>query len=157
MIRGVDLEQLAQLEEAVGGLYGLLGDRFAGSAPVAEFWRKLARDEAAHAASLRSFSRDVLSPAEAGTEPDDLFQVEQSLRHLDRLRRRTEEIEVSLEGALALAYGIEHSLAERHVRVQSAGGGLQRLFEWLTSADDEHLARLRAFAAGRGVFLPAGR
>jgi rubrerythrin len=157
MIRGEDLEQLAQLEEAVGGLYGLLGERFAGSAPVAEFWRRLARDEAGHAAVLRAFSEENLPLEGAETSADDPFQVEQSLRHIDRLRRRAEEIEVSLEGALALAYGIEHSLAERHVRVQSAAGGLRRLFEQLASADDEHLARLRAFAAGRGVFLPAGR
>ena len=157
MIRGEDLEKLAQLEEAVGGLYGIFGERFAGSAPVAEFWRRLARDEAGHAASLRSFPGDELPLDEVEPVPDDPFQVEPSLRHLVCLRARAEEIEVSLEGALALAYGIEHSLAERHVRIQSAGGGLRRLFEHLASADDEHLARLRAFAAGRGVFLPAGR
>ncbi len=157
MIRDEDLERLAQLEEAVGGLYGLFSARFAGSASVAEFWRNLAREETVHAAYLRAFPDDELLPEEAGTEPDDRHQVELSLRHLDRLRRRADEIEVSLEGALALAYGIEHSLAERHVRARSAGGGLRRLFERLASDDDEHLARLRSFAAGRGIFLPAGR
>ena len=131
--------------------------RFSGSAPVADFWRRLALDKAAHAASLRAFPEDEL-PLEGGAaDAEDPFQVDLSLRHLARLRRRAVEIEVSLEGALALAYGIEHSLAERHVRIQSAGGGLRRLFEQLASADDQHLARLRSFAEGRGVFLPVGR
>ena len=156
MTLGECVEQLARLEEAVGALYATFSARFAASATAADFWRRLAHEEDNHAARLRLAASGVAFPADedagAGADP---FGAGQALRHLERLRSRAAVAPVSLEGALALAYGVEHSLSERHLRIQPEAGPVGRVLEQLQALDAEHLARLRAFAVAHGVFLPA--
>jgi hypothetical protein len=148
------MELLARIEEAVGELYILFSGRFAAFPAAAEFWRQLAADEADHAVVLRAGSESEALPVDGLPTGPDPCQVKQNLEHLGRLRQQAGEGVISLEGALALAYGVEHSLAERHLRIAPYGGALQQLLQRLAEQDEEHLARLRAFAAGRGIFLP---
>ncbi|HOT00081.1 MAG TPA: hypothetical protein PLY66_03660 [Acidobacteriota bacterium] len=143
-------EQLIRLAEGVRELYLALADRFAETEQLRALWHDLARGEAEQATGLRR-----LAPAVAVSGgPDDPVLAEVLLRHLASLAERVRRDRLSPEGALALAFGVECSLAERLAAVVEQSGAPAAWLDPFRAAGREHRQKLRDAAALRGVFLP---
>jgi len=144
-------EQLARLAEGVRKLYLALADRFADRNDLHALWHDLARGEAGQATGLRR-----LAPtAAAGGGSDDPLLADVLLRHLASMAERVCRDRLSPEGALALAFGVECSLAERHAAVAERSGVPAAWLDPFRAAGRAHRQKLREAAAVRGVFLPS--
>ncbi|MBN2431970.1 MAG: hypothetical protein JXQ27_10860 [Acidobacteria bacterium] len=150
------LDQLIAVEQEVGALYATFARRFHQREDASEFWQGMAADEAEHAALLTDI-RPQLTPETAAVElSEDPAHLATALAELARLQEIARDGDVSIQAAMALAFGIEYSLAEKHVQVQSLAESppWREMFERLHQADDEHIQRLREHAARYGIHLP---
>ena len=142
--------QLIRLAEGVRELYLALADRFAETDDLHALWHDLARGEAEQAAGLRR-----LAPAATVSgAPNDPTLAGVLQRHLASMAERVRRDRLSPEGALALAFGVECSLAERHAAVVERSGAPTAWLDPFRAAGREHRQKLRDAAAVRGVFLP---
>jgi len=141
-------EQLARLADGVRGLYLALADRFADTEELHALWRELARGEAEQAAGLRRLDPIAI----AG--PDDPLLADVLMQHLAPMADRARRDRLSAEGAVALAFGVECSLAERHAAVVERSGAPVAWLDPFRAAGRAHRQKLRDAAAVRGVFLP---
>lgn len=141
-------EQLARLADGVRGLYLALADRFADTEELHALWRELARSEAEQAAGLRRLDPIAI----AG--PDDPLLADVLMQHLAPMADRARRDRLSAEGAVALAFGVECSLAERHAAAAKRPETPPGPLEQVRSAGRDHRRKLREMAAVRGVFLP---
>jgi len=150
------LDQLIAVERAVGDLYAIFARRFHQREDATEFWQGMAADEAEHAALLADI-RPQLAPETAAAEvTGDPAHLATTLAELARLQEIARDGDITLQATMALAFGIEYSLAEKHVQVRSlAEFPLWReVFARLHQADDAHVRRLREHAGRYGVHLP---
>ncbi|HOB54172.1 MAG TPA: hypothetical protein PK176_13480 [Acidobacteriota bacterium] len=143
-------EQLIRLAEGVRELYLALADRFAETGDLHALWPDLARSESEQTAGLHR-----LAPAATVSGgPDDPALADVLLRHLASMAERVRRDRLSPEGALALAFGVECSLAERQAAVVERSGAPAAWLDPFRAAGREHRRKLRDAAAVRGVFLP---
>ena len=149
------IDLLVAAEERVRDLYVIFSERFSEPENAPEFWQTMARDEEAHAATLRTLSGLVLPPAEV-LEARDPFRLTTFIEHLSGIVESSRTGRISIHGAVALANGIEHSLAEKHHRIRTGVSDplWQDLMDQIQVADQKHLSRLRAFGATVGLCLP---
>jgi|GEM_PF-944415 len=149
------IDLLVAAEEGVRDLYRVFSERFSEPEGVQAFWETMARDEEAHAATLRTLAGLVLPPEEV-LEQRDPFLLATFIGHLAGIVAHSRTGRISIQGAVALANGIEHSLAEKHQRIRTGVSEplWQDLMDQIHQADQKHLAHLRAFSATVGLNLP---
>lgn len=150
------LDKLARLELRVGDLYrafaGIFND-------TAGFWMVLADEEDGHARQLETLRGLSTGDGMAALAREDPFMIDRVLAELDRIIGMVPDARISIEAALSLAYGIEYSMAEKHVisRPRLDNETVRQVFEQLELADEAHLQRLREMALNRGLFVPEAR
>jgi len=138
------LELALNAERAAQNLYRQLEEMFTHLPEVAQLWRQMAQDEAAHVAQLEkiraSLSREQLL---APVEPSVL----EKARYHARFAAEDELAAIrSAEEAYQLAHSLEHSEVNtvfEFILTELLAPEAQRQF--VTSQIEEHVARLEAF------------
>lgn len=141
------LRKLEEHEEAMASLYTAFGSL---QAETADFWKRLACEEHAHAAWLRTL-RDRLAVGE-GLQNRRLFNSAAVQTSIDYIQRRLAQI--SSEGitalrALVIALDLEDSLLEKEYFCVLASDSpeMQRVFNTLSEQTREHRKQIEALTA----------
>jgi hypothetical protein len=140
--------RLVGLAEAFAGLYRVLAERFAAEPEIRGLWQELARGAADDAVRLGG-----VPPAEGAGGTNDPGRAEVLRRHLVQIAERARSDRLSVEGAIALAFGLECSLAERHAAAIGSAKPPRPLLEELMAAGGARRRILREHAAARRVIL----
>ena len=146
---------LEELELAMARLYELLAESHATDTEAARLFLRLAIDEHSHARQVALQRRLVLQlPQPPADIP--LYQAETLRLHQEVVTAACAAGKIPLEKAVILAIYFEASAAEHHIGVPLADVDpeISRVVSALGRGDNDHLERLRSFAAGRGISIP---
>lgn len=139
---------LRELERGLADLYGSWAEAFEDNREAALVFFKMATEEKGHAALIDYARRFVQKdPALGGDIDVDLSRVRETS---DRIRHYRESEETpSLERALEIALEFEEAAAESHYRtaLKQMNPEMERLLQFLGSADEQHVDRLKEFSA----------
>lgn len=138
------IETLARHEDALTELYGCYAIIFASRQ---DFWTKLAREEATHAAFLRVLRRYADDGAEITSEGGvSRESVASSLRFIEDQMDRARAENVSGSEALSIAFSIECALIEQQAfkTFRSDDIRVLRVLHRLESETSEHCAQLQS-------------
>jgi len=150
------LEKLIAVERTIGRIYLRFAERFSDVPGSNSFWKKMADEEENHASMLSHLSDESFHDLPSGREGEDPFYADVTLRELRRILVGMKRDTVTLEAAISLAFGIEYSLAEKHVLVKASVPlrSWKEVLDQLVLADKKHIQKLRTFAGKHNVFLP---
>ncbi len=148
------LSSLEKLELEMSALYEWLSLEFTEDAEASGLFFRMAMQEKSHA-NLISYGKKLVHQA-----PSDFSEVDFDPAAIEDLlsavrSARSSAAPNSLEDAIQLALRFEDSPAEsahRSILIHS-NPGVREVIQNLAAADEEHVAGLRAFAAGRGMAI----
>jgi rubrerythrin len=143
---------LAELERSLAELYGSWAEAFEGGDREAAFvFFRMSSEEKGHAALIDYAKRFVQKDPKLGGEIDiDLSLIQGAINKV-RVIRETGAIP-SVHRAVEIALDLEASAAESHYlnALKQMNPEMERLLKCLGGEDQQHLGRLKEFAARRG-------
>ena len=147
-------QALESLEEAMARLYERYAESFADDTETAALFARLALEEHGHARQVSLQRRLTQKLAERVVSlPVGQAEIARMIAETGDAAARAST--TTLAEALALAAGLEATAAERHLgrALSMVDPEIARLVAGLGRGDNDHLERVRAFAASRGITL----
>ena len=153
------IQRMVEVELLVGDLYEYFAVKFRELERAEEFWSRLAGEEKKHAAILTEALPDAVTDQLSELAPEDPLHLTAAQNELQRMLETSRSKPLTIQAAISLAFGIEFSLAEKHVLIRSASSHPRwsELISELIVADVAHVERIRQFGREHDVYLPDER
>ena len=153
------IRQMVEVELLVGELYEYFSVKFRDTDRAEEFWKRLAVEEKEHAAKLMEPLPESVTDQLTELAPEDPLHLAAALIELQRMLKTSRDKPLTIQAAISLAFGIEFSLAEKHVLIRPASSDPRwsDLISDLIVADTAHVERIRLFGHEHQVYLPDER
>lgn len=148
----VAFRPLAEMERTLAELYGSWAEAFEDDREAAFVFFRMSSEEKGHAALVEYARRFVQKDPKLGGEIDiDLSLVQGAINKV-RVIRETGAAP-SVHRAVEIALDLEASAAESHYlnALKQMNPEMERLLKCLGSEDQQHIDRLKDFAAKRGI------